>query len=365
MKRVLVHGYFRCNLGDDLFFRVLAMRYPDVKFYIPTTRWDYRDLFRDVPNVKVIDFLKISKLTSRKVYTLPKLYSRLNMKRFDTVVCIGGSLFIDQKNPSPAHRLETENYSFVADWAYAKASGVPYFVLGANWGPCYNDYFYDHFEKVFDSLADLYFRDKASYDLFSGKPMARHGGDILMDNPLVKKAAAGTTKKKQAAISVIDPGKKNDIDPEDYYAKLGELCTAYHAAGYTVKLLSFCKDEGDEDACRQVLKYAGENTAEPVFYRGDWQEMLRVMAESELLIATRFHATVLGWTLGVPVYTIAYSNKTVNLMADCGTEDSCIRLEDTGNLDINTVKKRAVLPKNLTRFSGAEDAFLRLDELLG
>jgi colanic acid/amylovoran biosynthesis protein len=364
MKRVLVHGYFRANLGDDLFFRVLAMRYPDVKFYLPTTRWDYRDLFRDVPNIKIIDFFKIAKLTSRKVYTLPKIYSRIHMKRFDAVVCIGGSLFIDRESPDPKHRIETENYSFICDWEYAKAAKVPYFVLGANWGPCYNDYFYDFFSRAFDSLTDLYFRDRASFDLFSDRPMVRRGGDILMGNPLVKDAAVGTEKKKQIAISVIDPGKKNDIDPQDYYRNLGELCRAYKAEGYGVKLLSFCKDEGDEDACRQVLKYAGENAAELAFYRGNWREMLRVMAESELLIATRFHATVLGWTLGVPVYTIAYSNKSVNLMADCGTESSCIPLEKAGNLDINTVKKQAALPEELSPYSGAEDAFLRLDKIL-
>ena len=52
MKRVLVHGYFRANLGDDLFLRALAMRYPKVKFYFPTTRCDYKELFQDLPNVK-------------------------------------------------------------------------------------------------------------------------------------------------------------------------------------------------------------------------------------------------------------------------------------------------------------------------
>jgi colanic acid/amylovoran biosynthesis protein len=364
MKRVLVHGYFGVNLGDDLFFRSLAGRYPDVRFYIPTIRWDYQDLFRDVPNIKVIDFLKIAKLTSRKVYALPKLYSRLHMKRFDAVVCIGGSLFIDRKVPPPWHRKAIENYSFICDWEYAKKANVPYFVLGANWGPCYNGYFYDCFNKAFDSLTDLYFRDKASYATFADKPMVRLGGDILMGHPMVKDFAMGVDKKKQIAISVVDPQKKNEVDPEDYYAKLGELCRAYHAEGYAVKLLSFCKGEGDENACEQVLRYAGEASPELVFYRGDWQEMLRVMAESEGIIASRFHSTVLGWTLGVPVYTIAYSNKSVNLMADCGTEDSFIPMEQVSDLDIHTVKRHMVLPEELSRFSGAEDAFLRLDQIL-
>ena len=363
MKRVLLRGYFGVNLGDDLFFRVIAMRYPNVRFYIATTRCDYRDLLRDLPNVKVIDFFKIAKLTSKKIYTLPKIYSRLNIKRFDAVVCVGGSLFIDRINPPVWHRKAIERYSFLCDWEYAKAANVPYFVLGANWGPCYNDYFYNHFNKAFDSLTDLYFRDRASYDLFSQKPMVRCGGDILMGNPLVKKFAAGIEKKKQVAISVIDPGKKNDINPECYYRNMADLCRDYSAEGYAVKLLSFCKDEGDEDACLQVLKYAGENAAEPVYYQGNCQEILRVIAESELIIATRFHATVLGWTLGVPVYTVAYSNKALNLMTDCGTEGSCVSLEKMESLNIKTVKECATLP-DADLFSGAEIAFERLDKLL-
>ena len=31
-KRVLIYGYLKLNLGDDLFFRILAERYPSVDF---------------------------------------------------------------------------------------------------------------------------------------------------------------------------------------------------------------------------------------------------------------------------------------------------------------------------------------------
>ena len=367
MKKVLVHGYFRKNLGDDLFFRVLAMRYPDVKFYLPTIRCDYKELFQDLRNVKIIDFLKVVKLTNRKIYMLPKIYSRLNMKRFDAVVCIGGSLFIDRMNPTPKDRIETENYSFICDWEYAKASNVPYFVLGANWGPCYNQYFYDYFNKAFDSLADLYFRDKASFHVFAGKNSVRSGGDILMGNPVLRNTVKGAEKKRQIAVSVVNPQEKKDsfFDAERYYQAIGLVCREYVSAGYDVKLLSFCKDEGDEEACEHVLRYI-DNTGgiETVFYRGDWKEVMQVIARSELLIATRFHATVIGWTLGVPVYSIAYSNKTVNLMEDCGTNDNYIRMEDINMLTADMIKKCAVLPDDIDCYSGAEDAFVRLDKFL-
>lgn len=366
MKRVLVHGYFRANLGDDLFFRVLALRYPDVMFHIPTTRWDYRELFRDLPNVKIIDFWKIAKLTSRKTYMLPKIYSRLHMRRFDAVVCIGGSLFIDRKNPTANDRIEAENYSFICDWEYAAEAGVPYFVLGANWGPCYNRYFHDYFSRAFDSLADLCFRDQASYREFAHKPAARRCGDILMDHPLIR-GEITSNKKKQIAVSVISPEGKNEAacDFDAYYEAIAALCREYTGLGYAVKLLSFCRDEGDEAACDRVMsRLEDQSGIETVFYRGDWQSILRVMAESERIIASRFHATVLGWTLGVPVYSLVYSGKSLNLLEDCGVSGGYTRIENIGKPDAARVTAEAMLPENIHRFSGAEEAFARLDNLL-
>ena len=367
MKRVLVHGYFRANLGDDLFFRVLAMRYPDVQFYLPTTRCDYREMFKDLPNVRIIDFLQIARLTSRKIYMLPKLYSWQFMKRFDAVVCIGGSLFIDRQNPTSKDRIEAEQYSFICDWEYAKAAGVPYFVLGANWGPCYNDYFFDYFNRAFDSLADLYFRDRASFEMFAQKPAVRWGGDILMAHPAIRAAGSGLVRKKQIAVSVVEPGSKHGtgVDAAGYYRAVGAVCRDFQADGYDVKLLSFCKDEGDEEACRRVLEELDDHSrVETVCYSGDWKQMLAVIGASERMLATRFHGTVLGWTLGVPVYSIAYSNKTLNLIADCGVQDSCIPMTALDKLNADAVRKHAVIPADPGVFSGAEAAFVRLDKLL-
>ena len=74
MKRVLVHGYTMSNLGDDLFLRVLAERYPQVVFYLPTLNIDYKKKYKDLKNLKVVDFCGISRLTEHQIYKLPKLY---------------------------------------------------------------------------------------------------------------------------------------------------------------------------------------------------------------------------------------------------------------------------------------------------
>lgn len=367
MKKVLVHGYFRDNLGDDLFFRVLARRYPHVMFYIPTTRWDYREKFADIKNIRIIDFLKIAKVTAHKVYLLPKLYSRLHMGRFDAVVCIGGSLFIDRRNPTPNDRVEAEKYSFICDWEYAQKAGVPYYVLGVNWGPCYNDYFYHYFDRAFDSLADLCFRDRASFETFSHKANARCAGDILMDHPMLRSRGESVPKKRQLAVSPVDPAGKSEApcDAGCYYGAIASLCAEAAAQGYEVKLLSFCKDEGDERAVAEILSRTGNSgRITAVYYRHNWEELVRTLAESELIVSSRFHGTVIGWTVGVPVYSVTYSQKTVSLIRDCGFHSGFTKIENLGELAFETVRQEAILPQNRERFSGARRAFEKLDGLL-
>lgn len=366
MKKVLLHGYTQNNLGDDLFFRVIADRYQNVKFYLPTLNSDNKKIFSDVKNLKIVDFCGISKVISHKTYMLPKLYSKLFMRRFDAVVCIGGSLFIDSKNPPAYHRREVENYSFIHDWEIAKRSGVPYFLLGANWGPCYNDYFFDNFNRAFDSITDIYFRDNYSADVFKDKSNVRHGGDILMGASLIKKAVAGCQKKKQIAISLIDVSSKNEFSgaSEQYTDAILRLCRDFSSKGYEIILMSFCKSEGDEQAINQTFTDLEDIPGIRVvnYSRNPW-EMLKIMAESEIIIASRFHATVLGWTLGTPVFSLVYSNKTIHMLEDCGVHTGFIRIENLSDLTADIVIDQAVLP-DVSEFSGTDSAFKKLDNLL-
>lgn len=366
MKKVLVHGYTMDNLGDDLFFRVLASRYPDVLFYLPTLNVHYREKYADLPNLKVIDFFGISNVTTHKVYVLPKLYSRCNIKKFDAIVCIGGSLFIDRKNPTPKDRIEAENYSFICDWEIAEKAGVPYFVLGANWGPCYNDYFLDYFSRAFDSLTDLCFRDSYSLNLFSEKRSARQTGDILMGSSIVLDAVRGAKKKKQIAVSVIDAARKseNGCSSQAYEAKLAELCAEFVQKGYEIVLMSFCKSERDEEAIGRIMERLDRKDHVHILnYHNNWQALLQTMAESEVILASRFHATVLGWTVGTPVYSILYGNKALHLMEDCSVAEGYVFLDDVEQLTAEKVLCQAALV-DAKKYSGTDGAFQRLDQLL-
>lgn len=363
MKKVLVHGYTMNNLGDDLFFRVLTNRYPHVQFYLPTTNSEYKKILSDIPNLTIIDFLGISKITKHQIYKLPKLYSKMSMERFDAVVCIGGSLFIDRKNPTNKDQIETEKYSFINDWEYAKNKKIPYFLLGVNWGPCYNDYFFKYFNQAFDSLFDIYFRDNYSYRLFTHKPNVRGIGDLLMANKFLRSCVNFRKKKKQISISVIDVQRKNELTSDESFYEQGivDIYKKMDKLNYDVLLLSFCESEGDCKAAERIRSRAPN--ARIVKYTNNWKEMLQIIADSELIIASRFHAVVLGWTLYTKVYSLAYSEKIIHLMNDCGLPNACKRISEMKDLSIDEILENAGCPKDIEKYSG-EKAFLYLDKLL-
>ena len=365
--KVLLHGYFQHNLGDDLFFRAIATRYPDVKFYIPILTSGYKEKFKDLPNIVVVDFWGIAKYVHHKTYILPKFYSCITMSRYDAVVCIGGSLFMDRKNPTKNDVIEIENYSFIADWEWAYKKGVPYFVIGANWGPVYNEFFEQYFTRAIKTLHDLCFRDSASYNHFKNMPNVRRSGDILLGNPMIKQAVTGVEKKRKVAISVVNARFKNEIvtDADLYEQKISEWATELINDGYEVFFMSFCKAEGDEEAIRRIAQQMPSNKGIRVLcYNHNWQEMLNNMAESEFILASRFHATVLGWTVGTPVYSLAYSLKTLNLLKDCMAERSCSLINNIEKISVSEIKKQAYLLKNVEVVGGANDAFSNLDMLL-
>jgi hypothetical protein len=52
-KKIFLKAYCYQNLGDDLFVRILAKRYPQTLFYLPMQP-RFADSFSDVPNVQPI-----------------------------------------------------------------------------------------------------------------------------------------------------------------------------------------------------------------------------------------------------------------------------------------------------------------------
>ncbi len=310
MKRVFLYAYDRQNLGDDLFVHTIVNRYPDVQFYMWSDRKN-RETFSCLPNLKVID--KDSPFVHLLRKLRPSLVARYKAwleTRCDAVAYIGGSIF-----------MEYPNWAQIASWWEYEAENRPFYVLGANFGPYHTEAYREKMAQVFARCRDVCFRDRYSHDLFREVPTVRWAPDILFGYPMPQVPL----REKQVFVSVINcegRDETHDLSRWDacYVANMAKLLRHMLENGCSLVLASFCEEEGDAEGIAKILN-AMDCSDHPkirvVRYNGtNAGEVLRAIAESESVVATRFHAAILAMAAGRPVLPIVYSDKTLHVLED-------------------------------------------------
>lgn len=344
MKRMYVQAYCQSNLGDDLFVLHLARRYPETEFY----------LYAVGDNQKA--FLSQSNLR------LPRAWDRLRRKGrhmlglgaepfdgqgLDGTVVIGGSIL-----------WEGASLDF---------SGAPCFLIGPNCETEYSPAFRQRLEQALRNVRSCCFRDRASFEQFSQLPNVTWAPDVLFGYD----AALPYQRGRGIGISLVSRkgAFRDDGLREIYCNAIADLCQRCLEEKIPLRLLSFCATEGDEAMVEAVLARVSNPASIAVScYRGNPGTFLAEMNECETIIATRFHAMILGWVLGKNVVPIVYSTKQTQVLADCGfqgpmwnaleaasmTGETLLEYvkSERGRLDIAELKKR----------SGAQ--FAALDEYL-
>lgn len=354
MKKVFLYAYDRKNLGDDLFIHTITKRYPHVRFYIWTGKAK-RETFRCLPNLKVVDGV------SQFVYflnwlrpSLPFRYHSWLVRRCEAVVYIGGSIFIEYPNWN-----QPDNW-----WEYM-AEHYPFYVLGANFGPWHSEGYRDRMNRIFGKMQDVCFRDCYSQDLFRDNPKVRSAPDILYAYPMPKVAV----DEKQVFVSAIDCASRDDSHglqscDEQYVNRMAALLTRYLQAGHTLVLSSFCKAEGDEQGIQRILAAMGcENDPRVriLHYDGtNADQITEAIASSGLVIATRFHATILALAAGRPVLPLIYSDKTRHVLEDLGFAGTMYDIREDGVWEMT---EGTALDVEQTKIQ-AQAHFEKLDEVL-
>ncbi|MBT2216475.1 polysaccharide pyruvyl transferase family protein [Virgibacillus dakarensis] len=251
---------------------------------------------------------------------------QLIANKCSAIVHIGGSIFM-QKESWNQLRI---NKSMVRD--------KPYFVLGANFGPFTDELFYKQHYELFKGYTDICFRDNYSYELFKNLDNVRKADDIVfqLDSRHPVKI------EKYIVISVIKPSfRKNLSDCDDiYFQKIKDITVYFINNGYEVTLMSFCGNEGDQEAIDKIAKIIPSEKRDSVrkyYYKSNVTEALKVISSSSYVIATRFHAMILGWLYNKPVFPISYSEKMNNVMADIGYRGSYIDLKRIQSLKVVNV----------------------------
>lgn len=320
MNKNLVLGYFEKNLGDDIFLKMLVERYPDEKFEI-ISNWNYNKIIPN-KNLKVKSnysfvgiFLKILNNIFREKY-----FYYDNLLKYKNEITIGGSLFIENKGKKIRRKVKRN---------------LSKYILGSNFGPFYSEDFYKIYKEEFNQYDDICFRDKFSYELFKDLKCVRKASDIVfsLDISNIK-----ITNRRRVIISVINCKKDSmNLDSSVYIDKIIELIKFFENKKYEVLLMSFSQVQGDEHVIDEIKsKYNSENI-ESYFYRGNINEALNILGDSEIIVGTRFHANILGMLMGKTVIPIAYSNKTVNILEDMNYKGLYFNLNNIKDFEINRI----------------------------
>ena len=325
-SRFMLYGFFGHNVGDDAFFDMLFKRYPDTMFYIMHDP-SYAEFFSRYPNVRFYDatrpdIIKINAFGEK--FNQSNLFEKLLLKICDGVVHIGGSIYQQIGNWQLDFDIRKER----------KLSGKKFFAVSNNFGPYTDNSYRDMWAGEFKKWTDICFRDRYSYNLFSDIPIVRYAPDLLFRFPIEKKES-----EKKVSVSVIDtlaPFRTIEKSTaEAYENKIVELIKRFSSDGYAVSLLSFCAFEGDNAAADRILAALPEeisNKVKNVVYSNNLNEITNEIETSEYVVATRFHAMILGYIAGKKVLPICYSEKMSNVISDLSLSDSIITLDNLSGL---------------------------------
>ncbi|MCI8309563.1 MAG: polysaccharide pyruvyl transferase family protein [Clostridia bacterium] len=355
MEKIWVKGFFQKNLGDDIFLKILTERYRNVMFE-SFSNYDYKILTENIKNLKFYNKYSFFNI-SRKLfeYLGKNLKTEKIYNKYDKIVIIGGSLFIENENTNLKFHEEVYNFR------------KPYYILGSNFGPYKTKEYIDiHKNKIFKNAEDVCFRESYSFKLFKELNNVRKASDIVfsLDTTNIK-----NTNNKKVIISVINCSKdgKYIIEQEKYNKKIIELIKYFEEKGYEVTLISFSKPQGDEKVIEDILQCCSSNMKiDKYFYRGNIDEALNVLADSQIIVGTRLHANILGLILNKTIIPIVYSDKTLNILSDIKFKGKIFDIRDEKSFVINTINDEQLNYKLDVSFQikDAEKHFQVLDKVL-
>lgn len=125
---------------------------------------------------------------------------------------------------------------------------------------------------------------------------------------------------------------RNTAIYDDYIAKMVRFISWLIARNYRVRLLT--GDGVDQATIEKILNEIRgphpENSDAPIVaeYAYSLHDVMRQMAETDIVVATRFHNIVCALKVGRPTLSIGYAAKNDALLASMGLNSFCQSLED-------------------------------------
>ncbi len=361
---VLMYGFFAHNFGDDMFFDILFKRYPDTVFVLYDAE-RYAEFVAGYANVYCYPksnprVAKINALGNR--LKCDDLFERILLSRVDAVVHIGGSIYQQHEYWKQDLKMRKKRHK----------RSLPFFSISSSFGPYQTKEYFKFWEKQFKKCTDICFRDTYSSNSYEKVKTVRYVPDLLFAYPLhdIKPV------KDRLLISLIDPTFPQRLFPyepaNEYYKTLSALVTMWLEKGKSVCLAAFCNYQGDDSAIRRLLSTVPEHlhkNVTTVCYNetGNFHEVLRAIGECEYMIATRFHAMILGMSAGKKVLPLCYHQKMHMVLDDMKYEERMLDMDVICDMEIRVLYEWITEQQSFDvskQQKKAREQFIKLDQFI-
>lgn len=308
-----------------MFIHLLCNRYPEQRFVLCGEK-RFASIFAGIPNLTYL---------SRDAFLYKWIFRFVNLP-----VWIYNKLCKNKEKKLPLYRLfeyvsrHSRNNILISGSAFMESGAAPftgggdlrneesYFalkphVIGCNFGPYIHEEFKTFYAERFRQACYVCFREKKSYEMFSGENI-HYAPDIVFTHP---ENISGEQQKKHVLLSVMNvekDGNENEMLREAYLKEMVLLVEHLQKQGEKVVLLGFCKEQGDEETIREIKANLQSTSDVSCYCYPDtgYEEALRLLQDAKSVIATRYHAMILGWLFGSQVLPVVYSDKMKNVIND-------------------------------------------------
>lgn len=340
--KIFLNAFLYENLGDDLFVQILSHRYPDVEFYIMAEN-KYNGYFNknviyamnnyDIKRVridnKILRMFYLLHLPSKVLF--PGFLRYYNRKKYklcqmcDYNVYVIGSGFIEPK--------EYSFFDYIADYRYYKNS---VHLLSCNFGPYRSKRYLNRHIKLFELADEIWFRDTFSYNLFSKLDNIHNAMDMVFSYNLGECFFLPQNYGKYILISVVSFQKDGNYDSviqkkyNDFIVRI--IKHIMKTSNSKIILIAFCQKQGDSEVINDILgELQYKERIESYSYPDiSDKQIMGLFKNAEAIIASRYHAMIIGLLYRIKTYIISYSSKINNVINDI---DSNIPYIDSTELD--------------------------------
>ena len=346
MKQILTRFYSANNLGDDLFIDVFSKQFPDCRINLLTgIKHQPRNLGANIrihPYSYImtgIDFIQ-SKVgyrsaPGRLLDHIARACMDHLIRKNDAVVMIGGSLFMQAGLPEEELHFSAGKLPDFECLSTPQNNGKS-FLIGSNLGPVYKESYWTDIRNTFSQYNHVCLRDFSSYSMVKDLAHVQYAPDVIFLAPQPEPQI----RSEHVVISVIDICRRTSDQSiiDAYFERLREAVNHFTARRIPVTLTSFCKSEGDEDAIHHLLDLLpDQELISTCFYAGNISELMALISNATYIIASRFHAMILGISFGKPVFPFSYNCKTKHYLEDLDFRGNYATLEQIPDLTLEDI----------------------------